>query len=104
MTSKPNGSANARENPSMAMMGVVSPPLALSTNTVPTIGPVQEKETSAMVSAMKTGPAIPPLSALLSMAFTHEAGSTSSNAPKKLAANTIKIRKKNTLGILKAVS
>ena len=63
------------------------------------MGPVQEKETKAMVIAINIGPVIPPLSACLSTLFTIELGNTISNAPKKLAANTMKITVKKILGI-----
>ena len=42
--------------------GAIPPIVADSTNNVPTIGPVHEKETKASASAMKKIPIIPPLS------------------------------------------
>ena len=52
-----NGSAKANPKPNMATIGRTGePPLALSTITFPTIGPVQEKETIAKVSAIKKIP------------------------------------------------
>ena len=91
----PNGNANANENPNMATIGPESPPDADCTNTLPTIGPVHEKDTNANVNAMKKIPIIPPLSACLSALFTHDAGNVISNAPKKEIANTTN-KMKNT--------
>ena len=48
------GKASAKENPNMPTSGPVTPPCtAASTNNVPIIGPVQLKETTARVNAMK---------------------------------------------------
>ena len=44
-------------------MGAIPPFEADSTNKVPTIGPVQEKDTLAQANAIKNIPIIPPLSA-----------------------------------------
>ena len=59
---RPNGSANANEKPNIPTNGAIPPIVADSTSKVPTIGPVQEKETSANASAIKKIPIIPPLS------------------------------------------
>ena len=64
-----------------------------STNRVPTIGPVQEKDTNARVNAIKKMPIKPPLSDALSLLLTQDAGSCSSNAPKKDAPKIINKRK-----------
>jgi hypothetical protein len=47
---------------------------AASTSRVPTMGPVQEKETNTSVNAMKKVPSRPPRSAIRSLLFTHEEG------------------------------
>ncbi len=52
----PKGRATAMENPNIPMMGRSTEPRAASTNTVPTIGAVQEKETNTRVNAMKKAP------------------------------------------------
>ena len=44
---KPKGSASAREKPNIPIKGAMPPMVADSTNNVPTIGPVQEKDSSA---------------------------------------------------------
>ena len=95
---KPKGKATATEKPSIPTIGRKTEPRAASTNTVPTIGAVQEKETKTKVNAIKKAPIYPPLSACASDLFTSQEGSTISNAPKKEAAKIIKMTKKNTLG------
>src|SRR5690606_1824234 len=70
------GSASAKEKPSMPIMGAIPPLPAASTNKVPTMGPVQEKETMARARAMNNIPMTPPLTACLSTLFAHEYGST----------------------------
>jgi hypothetical protein len=61
----------------------------------PRMGPVQEKETSARVNAIKKIPTIPPaLSAELAL-FVHDSGRVSSKYPKNEIAKTMKMRKKN---------
>lgn len=64
------------------------------------MGPVQEKETSDRVNAIKKM-LIKPLvvSALLSTALLHLEGNVISKAPKKDAANTTSIRQKKILKI-----
>ena len=62
----------------------------------PKIGPVQENETIANVSAMKNAPNNPPASAFLSILFANPAGRVISNNPKNERANTMKITK-NTM-------
>lgn len=68
-------------------------PPADNTNTLPTIGPVQEKETNTKVKAIKKMPRAPPLPLILSILLTQEFGRVSSNMPKKEAAKTRKITK-----------
>ena len=58
-----NGKANANENPNIPITGAIPPFEAASTKSVPTMGPVQEKETIARAKAMNKIPIIPPLSA-----------------------------------------
>lgn len=89
---KAKGSANAKENPSIPINGAIPPLEAASTNKVPTIGPVQEKETTA--KAIKKIPVSPPRSACLSTLFTQELGSIISKAPRKKTAKTTRIIKK----------
>src|SRR6185503_13681760 len=64
----PNGSESARANPNIPQNGPANFPVAAaSTKSVPMIGPVQEKETSDSVNAMKKIPIKPPLSAFESI-------------------------------------
>ena len=72
--------------------------LNASTSRVPIMGPVQEKDTSTRVNAMKKMPTIPPaLPAFASAAFVHFEGSLISKAPKKLIAKNTSIAKKMRL-------
>ena len=95
----PKGSANPEENPSIAQKAPdVLPDVDAATSAFPTIGPVQEKETTTNANAIKKMPTNPPLSPCASILFTNEDGNTISNAPKKDAAktnNNIKITKLN---------
>ena len=63
------------------------------------IGPVQENDTNTKVRAIKNTPTKPPLSLFASVLFTIQLGIVISNAPKKLAANTIKMMKNRIFGI-----
>src|SRR5690606_16764335 len=72
---------------------------AASTNNVPMIGPVQEKDTNAKLNAMKNNPNNPPLSDCASILLTKELGSVSSKAPKKEAAKTTNIKKNRKLNM-----
>ncbi len=81
------------------MIGSQISPCVLFIRIVPTIGPVQEKETSTRVRAIKKTPKRPPFSDLASALFTKDVGITISNAPKKEAAKIINIIKKSRLGI-----
>src|SRR5690554_5697906 len=85
----PNGSAMANEKPSIPMAGALPPFEAASTINVPTMGPVQEKETKAKVKAMKNIPMSPPRSARASALLIHELGKVISNAPKNEMAKTM---------------
>lgn len=89
-----NGKANAMEKPNIPITGANPSFDAASTNSVPTIGPVHEKETIANANAINRIPSIPPLSACLSTLFAHELGNIISNAPKKDVAKTISKTKK----------
>src|ERR1035437_876875 len=93
------GKAKAKEKPSIPMMGMMTFPPAEATSMAPTMGPVQEKETSTKVKAMKKAPANPPLSACLSALLIIQFGRVISNIPKKEKAKKRKIRKKKTFGI-----
>ena len=77
----PNGSASAKEKPNIPTKGPIPPMVAASTRSVPTIGPVQEKETKASVNAMKNIPIKPPLSDAESALLIQEFGSVISKAP-----------------------
>src|SRR5690606_11967845 len=93
-----NGMASAIENPSIPIAGPKrSPRVAASTSKVPIIGPVQEKETTARLAAIKNRPTSPPLSELESILLTKELGRVISKAPKKEVAKTTKSRKKKKL-------
>src|SRR5690606_36502925 len=95
-----NGIANANAKASIPMAGPKSSPIvAACTSKVPIIGPVQEKDTTANVAAIKKSPNKLPRSALRSNLFASEAGSESSNAPKKEKAKTTKRTKNAKLKI-----
>ena len=63
IANKAKGNAMANENPNIPTIGAIPPFEADSTNSVPTIGPVQEKDTIANANAIKKIPITPPLSA-----------------------------------------
>ena len=67
-------------------------------STVPTMGPVQLKLTSTSVRARKNTPRRPPRLLPESALVVQEAGRVISKAPKKEAANTMKITKKRMFG------
>lgn len=93
-----NGRAKATEKASMVMIGVQNSPEVDLMSTEPTIGPVQENETSTRVRARKKMPPIPFVSAFESVLLTIHEGMVISNAPKNEAAKTMKTRKKMMLG------
>ena len=100
MAKRVKGRARARAKPNIPTAGARKPELevAACTSSVPMMGPVQEKETSASVKAMKkmlTSPVA--LSAFWSIFVVQEAGRTISKAPKKDAAKTTSSRKKKML-------
>ena len=81
------GKAIAKENPNIPIIGAKPPFEAASTNNVPTIGPVQEKETIANANAIKKIPISPPLLALESILFAHEFGNIISKAKNNIKPN-----------------
>ena len=97
MANSMNGNAKAEEKPSIPITGAMPPLEADSTKRVPTIGPVQEKDTIAKAKAIKRIPMIPPLSACLSTLFAQEFGNIISKAPRKDTAKTVNSKKKITL-------
>ena len=52
----PNGSATAKENPNIPIIGRNTEPRAASTKIVPTIGAVHENDTNTNVNAIKNAP------------------------------------------------
>ena len=93
-----NGSAKAIEKASIVTIGVQNSPEVDLMRTEPTIGPVQENDTSTSVRARKKIPPSPLVSAFESLLFTIHEGMVISNAPKNEAAKTMNTRKKMTLG------
>ena len=75
------------------------PPLPASTNSGPTIGPVQEKDTMASVSAIKKMPPKLPTPALESVLLVHDEGSVISKAPRNEMPKMMKIIKKKRFAI-----
>jgi hypothetical protein len=94
-----NGRAKAIANAAIVMIGIHTPPLVELMITEPTIGPVQENDTSTRVNAIKKIPTKPPLSAPSSLLLTSDEGNVISNAPRNDAAKIIKITKKIRFGI-----
>ena len=94
-----NGNAKAIANPSIPIAGATTLPVVdTCTSKKPIIGPVQEKDTSESVNAIRKILSKPLVaSALLSTALLHLEGSVSSKAPKKEAANTTSIKQKRIL-------
>ena len=82
----------------MVMIGSQNSPCVLLISTEPTIGPVQENDTSTRVSATKKTPARPPSLECESDLLSQELGSVISKAPKNEAAKSMKIRKKVIFG------
>ena len=92
------GRAKATEKASIVTIGVQNSPWVDLIRTDPTMGPVQEKDTSTRVRAMKKMPASPFLPEAASLLFCQEEGRTISKAPKKEAAKTMNTRKKMMFG------
>ena len=93
-----NGRAKATEKASIVTIGAQNSPLVERMRTDPTMGPVQEKDTSTSVSAMKNIPASPLRSLPLSALSVQRDGRVISKAPKKEAAKTMKITKNRRFG------
>ena len=89
------GNANAIAKPNIPIVGAKRLRPAASTNKVPMIGPVQEKETMTSVKAMSNMLKNPPVErALLSKAVDQESGSVISKSPKNDKAKITSKRKK----------
>ena len=73
---RPNGKPNATPKPSIPKESCVAPPTAViePASREPRIGPVQEKETIASVSAIKKIPIIPFIAEAWSDLFPHVVG------------------------------
>ena len=81
IANKVNIRANDNEKPNITTIGV-SKSVLMATSEVPIKGPVQEKDTTAKVAAMKNIPLNPFESDLASSLFTKELGKVISKAPK----------------------
>jgi len=94
-----NGNANAMAKPNIPIAGATTLPVVETcTSRNPIIGPVQEKDTSESVNAIRKILSRPVVdSALLSTALPHFDGNLISNAPKNEAAKITSIRKKRIL-------
>lgn len=70
------GSASESPNPAIPAVSCIAPPSAESdpAKSDPKIGPVQENDTIAKVSAIKKIPIIPPIFEALSIFVLHDAG------------------------------
>ena len=92
MANKPKGRASAAPKPPIPAVNCQALPLADKAFTIkePRMIPVQEKETTVNVNAIKK---MPPL---LAVVLAMEEGSFISNKPKKDNAKKIKTAKKNT--------
>ena len=87
------------EKANMARIGVQMAPCVDWISTVPTMGPVQENDTSTKVKAMKKMPPRFFVFCLLSLLFSILLPKVISKAPKNEAANTMNTRKKIKFGI-----
>ena len=95
-----NGNAKAKAKPTIPTAGAIALPVEVdaSTRRKPTIGAVQEKETSVSVKAIRKIPKRPAvLEALESTALFHLEGRVISKPPKKLAPKMRSIRQKMML-------
>ena len=99
MAKSVNGRARAKANPNMPIAGASQlPVVVVCTKSMPMMGPVQEKETSTSVNAIRKMLMSPLVSeAFESTAVAHPSGRVISNHPKKLRANTTSNRNRNTL-------
>ena len=84
--------ANDSEKPNITITGV-NKSVLMATKEVPINGPVQEKETTAKVAAIKKIPLKPLASDFASSLFTNELGRVISKAPKNDTPKIINIRK-----------
>lgn len=77
---RPKGRANANPNPDIPAVNCMAPPSELKdpASKDPRIGPVQEKETRANVSAIKNIPNIPPNPSALLTLLDHDEGKVNS--------------------------
>ena len=71
MANNVNGNASPAPKAAMPSNGFTKCPPTASINKLPTIGPVQEKETSTKVNAMKNIPAKLPMLLFESILFTN---------------------------------
>src|SRR5450631_1532409 len=90
------GNARAKPKPPMPTVSCTAPPFVDKdpASNEPSMGPVQENETSANVSAIKNIPIKPPAPDLASAEFAMLLGKVISNNPKKERAKTMKMTKK----------
>src|SRR5436190_9932444 len=101
MANNAKGKPNAKPNPAAPAVNGHAPSTATFANNVPSIGPVQEKETIANVPAIKNIPITFPMLDLAPALFAKPEGNPISNNPKNDKAKTTKtvknIRFKTTL-------
>ena len=95
MANNEKGNPSAKPKPAIPAVNSIAPesPESEPARRVPKIGPVQEKETIARVTAMKKIPINPVLDSWFEDLFDHEDGSVNSKYPKKENAKTIKTKK-----------
>ena len=100
MAKSVKGAAKPMPKPSMVMRETQRSVVLVErlTRAAPRMGPVQLKETSTVVRAMKKGARRPPLSACSSDLLIHFSGILISNSPKKLREKMRKMTKKMRLG------
>ena len=98
MANNEKGSPSAKPKPAIPAVNSIAPesPESEPARRVPKIGPVQEKETIARVTAMKKIPINPVLDSWFEDLFDHEDGSVNSKYPKKENAK-IRNTKKNKI-------
>ena len=94
MANNVKGNANANPKPAMPWVNAQAPPCNEPTNKVPSIGPVQEKETMAKVIAIKKMPPKLPNPLLASALLAMPLGNVISKKPKNEMAKKIKMIKK----------
>ena len=101
MASRVKGAAKPMPKPSIVMRDTQRSVVLVErlTSAAPRMGPVQLKETSTVVRAMKNGARRPPLSACSSDLLIHFSGILISKRPKKLREKMRKMMKKMRLGI-----